>query len=71
MATYINLPVTPDVKQIIDEYRREHGLKSYSETLRKIFKKTRKGNIFLMDDMRGILKGTPDFVRDKRDRHFD
>ena len=68
---YINLPVKPDTKKIIDAYRDSHGLKSYDETLKKVFKKNRKGNIKMLYDLEGSLAGTEPFVRDKRDRNFD
>ena len=68
---YINLPVKPDTKKIIDAYRDSHGLKSYDETFKAVFKKNQKGNFKLIADLEGIFEGTPAFVRDKRDRHFD
>ncbi len=71
MAAYINLPVKPDTKQSIDEYRRTHGLKSYDETLRKLLNRGKNGNFKLLADLEGVLEGTPPFVRDKRDRNFD
>ncbi len=68
---YINLPVKPNTKKIIDEYRKRHGLKSYDDTLLRVFEEKKKGSFEQIKDLEGTLKGAPPFVRDKRDRHFD
>jgi len=64
---YVNIPVKKETKEKIDAFRRALGAKSYDETLNALAKRS---NFLLIKDLKGILKGAPRFVRDKRDRDF-
>ena len=67
MYDYVNIPVRRDTKKLVDVLKKNMSAKSYDETLRHL---ARTNSIMVLKDLRGLLKGTPPFERDKRERHF-
>lgn len=61
---YVTVPVREDTKKLLDEFKEVLGAKSYDETVQALAKGK---NFMLLKGLRGMLKGTPKFVRDKRD----
>ena len=67
MYDYVNIPVKRDTKKLVDVLRKNMGTKSYDETLKKL---ARTNSILVLKDLRGLLKGTPPFEREKHERRF-
>lgn len=61
------IPVKKDTKKLVDERMGETGAKTYDEAVREAF---RPKGLEAIRELKGILKGGPPFVRDKRDRVF-
>ena len=67
IAMYVNIPVRPNTKKILDELRKSLGTTSYDETVKEL---ARTNSFLLIKDLKGILKGTPPFKREKLERDF-
>ena len=66
---YVNIPVQKDTKKTLDAIRKVLKTKSYDETVKKM---AQSYSYLLIKDLKGSLKGTPPFKRDKDDwRSFD
>lgn len=64
---YVMIPVKKDTKKLVDERMIEMGAQTYDEAVREAFRPIGPGPL---RELKGILKGSPPFVRDKRDRNF-
>jgi len=67
VCLYVNIPVKEDTKKLLDDARSALGTKTYDETVRKL---VRSNSFLVLAPLKGILKGSPPFERDKRDRTF-
>ncbi len=66
---YVNIPVQENTKKTLDQIRELLKTKSYDETVKKM---AQSYSYLLIKDLRGSLKGTQPFKRDKDDwRTFD
>ncbi|MFH0713981.1 MAG: hypothetical protein V1722_04860 [Candidatus Micrarchaeota archaeon] len=66
---YVNIPVRVNTKNKLDAIREALQMKSYDETVNKM---AQSCSYLLIKDLKGSLKGTPPFKRDKNDwRTFD
>ena len=64
---YVNIGVKPETKKILDNFKETYHASSYEDTIKEMA----KANAFKsMLKLEGILKGCPEFKRDKRDRTF-
>lgn len=52
---------------MIDQFRAATKSKSYDETLQKL---AQRNSFLLIADLEGIIEGSPEFKRDKRERNF-
>ncbi len=65
---YVTLPVSRETKKLVDERKKQMGLRTYDETVAAL---ARPNIIEALGPFKGILKGAPPFKRDKNDRKFD
>lgn len=63
---YVMLPVRPQTKKLVDEFKDRVGAKSYDEAIAKAVKPA--GGNELLKSIWGICPGLPPFVREKNDR---
>ncbi len=64
---YVNIPVQVETKKKLDAIREVLKTKTYDETVNKM---TQSYSYLLIKDLKGSLKGTPPFKRDKSERTF-
>ena len=65
MYDYVMLPVRPRTKALVDEKKKEFGLKSYDATIARLA----SGGIYhALKKFEGVLKNAPRFERDKLER---
>ena len=64
---YVNIPVKPETRDLLDMYREIYKAKSYDETLREL---AQANSFLLLKDLKGILKNAPKFKRDHLERDF-
>lgn len=64
---YSTIAVSRETKKLVDERRKELGAETYDEALKIL---ARPKGLGRLRELEGILKGTPPFVRDRRDRNF-
>ena len=65
---YVMIPVSKETKKLVDQRKRQMELRTYDETIAAL---ARPNIIEALAPFKGILKGAPDFKRDKNDRKFD
>ncbi len=68
VCDYVMLPVKKETKELVDVRRKEMGAKTYDEAVHRL---ASRGVFHALKPFEGILKGTPEFVRDKRERKLD